>query len=156
MEGVSFAIGGTDLGVVFLDDIGYERGNDEAVGEWIWNGERVILWCKGIVYLPSHAWVLTLVPLIWWLKYIALGGIWLRLEPFTGVVVFFTFVPVSFDALFFSLTEVLKGSFLCSLLTVHLLVSLDEGVFSSRGRGGVERLRYDGGGEDEGDGREGR
>ena len=39
---------------------------------------------------------------------------------------------------------------------MHLLISLDEGVLCSRGRVGVERLQYDGGGEDGGDGREGR
>ena len=138
LEGVSFAISGADLGIILLDGIGYKGSDDEAVGERIWNGERVILRCKGIVYLPSHAWVLTLMPLIRWLEYVALGGIWFGFEPVTSVVVFVAFVPVGLDALFFSLTEVLEGSFLCSLLTVHLLVSLDEGVFSSQGRGGVE------------------
>ena len=43
------------MGIVLLDGVGYIGGDDEAVGEWIWNGERVILRCKGIVYLSVSA-----------------------------------------------------------------------------------------------------
>ena len=39
LKGVPFAVGGNDLGIILLDGVGYVGGDDEAVGEWIWNGK---------------------------------------------------------------------------------------------------------------------